>query len=66
ETGPFVVYYPDGMPQVIGARYDGQAHGLWYYLAPDGTLIEARLYGLGVELEQLPVETVRKGPKSTP
>jgi hypothetical protein len=66
ETGPFVVYYPDGMPQVIGARYDGQAHGLWYYLAPDGTLIEARLYGLGVELEQLPVETVRKGKTSAP
>jgi len=66
ETGPFVVFYPDGMPQLIGARYDGQAHGVWYYLGSDGTLVEARLYGLGVELEQLPVETVQKVPGASP
>ncbi len=59
ETGDFVLFHEDGRPATIGYLFEGLAHGVWYYLAPDSTLIEARLYALGVELERLPVETVR-------
>lgn len=58
ETGYFVLLHADGRPATIGYRFEGLAHGLWYYLAPDSTLVEARLYALGVEIERLPVRTI--------
>ena len=57
ETGYFVLLREDGRPATVGYRFEGLAHGVWYYLRPDSTLAEARLYALGVLLEQLPVET---------
>lgn len=58
ETGDFVLFHEDGRPATIGYRFQGLAHGVWFYLAPDSTLIEARVYALGVLVERLPVETV--------
>lgn len=60
ETGSFFLFYDDGRLMTQGYRDDGLQHGLWWYFAHDGTLLEARLYALGVELERLPVKTVRK------
>lgn len=37
----------DGRPATVGYRFEGLAHGVWYYLRPDSTLAEARLYALG-------------------
>ena len=59
ETGSFFQFYEDGRLMTQGYRDDGQQQGLWWYFGPDGTLLETRLYALGVELEQLPVKTVR-------
>lgn len=50
ETGLFVLFYANGLPATVGYRYEGLQHGMWYYHAPDGCLVEARLYALGVEL----------------
>jgi len=47
-----------GRPATIGYRFQGLAHGVWYYFAADASPIEARLYALGVELERLPLEVV--------
>lgn len=58
QTGEFFAFYPNGQAMTFGVQVDGLPHGVWWYLAPDGTLAEARLYALGVELERLPVETV--------
>lgn len=57
ETGSFFLFYEDGRLMTQGYRDDGLPHGLWWYFDHDGTLAEARLYALGVELERLPVKT---------
>jgi len=58
ETGYFVLLNTEGRPATIGYRVEGLAHGVWYYLNPDGSLREARLYALDVLLEKLPVATL--------
>jgi|GEM_PF-2005832 len=58
ETGYFVLLNSEGRPATIGYRFQGLAHGIWYYLNPDGSLHEARLYALDVMLERLPIETL--------
>lgn len=60
ETGSFFLFYDDGRLMTQGYRDDGLPHGLWWYFGRDGTLVEARLYALGVELERLPVKTEYK------
>lgn len=59
ETGMTIVVHDNGLPATVGYRWEGLPHGVWFYLAPDGTLVDARLFGLGVELAHLPVETLR-------
>lgn len=53
ETGAFLAFYADGRPMTVGYRWEGLAHGLWWYFAADGRYLGARLFGLGVELREL-------------
>lgn len=66
RNGPYLELWPNGKPAIVGSFADDMPHGLWVWVDSAGMGSLARLYVMGVALQDLPVKTLETDEPSWP